>query len=215
MAAPHDRHLVTVPPRQGLGRALGAYSGHAAGDSKGQQRFAAGSGALALASGEGSEQQRSRGHAVHGMQGVRVNHGRAADLGPVSKAHIGGELHRAAVGGGEPHHRTIGGGRGVVVPGRRLLFCAHHGALGPCPALEQLSGGAQLRDQPEPQDRDAIGGQDHAPGGHAQRVPDQRKQNGACDQQSRKQASTGASRSPRYGHCSPSVPPPGWLGCSA
>jgi hypothetical protein len=42
----------------------------AAGDSKGQQRFAAGSCALALTSGEGSEQWRSSGHAVYGMQGV-------------------------------------------------------------------------------------------------------------------------------------------------
>jgi hypothetical protein len=46
-------------------------SGHEAGDSKGQQGCLADSCALALTSGEGSEQQRSPGRTVYGMQGVR------------------------------------------------------------------------------------------------------------------------------------------------
>jgi hypothetical protein len=73
---------VTARPRPGssspampstcpsLGRA-GACSGHELADSRGQQRYRAGSRDSALTSGEGSEQRRARGHAVHGMQGVR------------------------------------------------------------------------------------------------------------------------------------------------
>jgi hypothetical protein len=53
-----------------LGHAWGMKQGEA-GDSKGQQRCPADSCALALTSREGSEQRRSAGHAVHGMQGVR------------------------------------------------------------------------------------------------------------------------------------------------
>jgi hypothetical protein len=47
----------------------GACLGHEAGDSKGQQRCSADSCALALTSGEGSEQRRPPRHAVYGMQG--------------------------------------------------------------------------------------------------------------------------------------------------
>jgi hypothetical protein len=61
-----------VSPGWTLRGALGACLGHEAGDSKGQQRRPADSCALALTSGEGSEQRRSPGHAVYGMQGVRV-----------------------------------------------------------------------------------------------------------------------------------------------
>ena len=67
--------LVIQLPTSG---ALGACLGHEAGDSKGQQRYAADSCALVLTGGEGSEQRRSPGHAVHGMQEVRVNHRPAA-----------------------------------------------------------------------------------------------------------------------------------------
>jgi hypothetical protein len=41
------------------------------GDTKGQQRLHSGSRDLAMTSGEGSKQQRSRGYAVYGMQAVR------------------------------------------------------------------------------------------------------------------------------------------------
>jgi hypothetical protein len=51
--------------------ALGAWLGHEAGDSKGQQRYPADSCAPALTSGGSSEQRRSPEHTVHGMQGVR------------------------------------------------------------------------------------------------------------------------------------------------
>jgi hypothetical protein len=51
--------------------ALGACSGHEAGDSKGQQWCPADNCALALTSANAQEQQRPRGHAVYGMQGVR------------------------------------------------------------------------------------------------------------------------------------------------
>jgi hypothetical protein len=50
--------------------APGAWLGHEPGDTKGQQRCPADRCALALTSGEGSEQQRLRRHAVYGMQGV-------------------------------------------------------------------------------------------------------------------------------------------------
>jgi hypothetical protein len=53
-----------------LTAALGAYLGHEAGDSKGQQRYPADSCAPALTSGDGSEQRRTPGHTVHGMQGI-------------------------------------------------------------------------------------------------------------------------------------------------
>jgi hypothetical protein len=52
---------------------LGACLGHEAGDSKGQQRCPADSCALALTSSEGSEQRRSPGHTVYGMQGVNAS----------------------------------------------------------------------------------------------------------------------------------------------
>ena len=61
-----------VSPGWTLRGALGAYLGHEARDNMGQQRCPAGSCALALTSGEGSEQWRSPGHAVYGMQGVRT-----------------------------------------------------------------------------------------------------------------------------------------------
>jgi hypothetical protein len=50
-----------------------------------------------------------------------------------------------------------------------VLFCADHGALGLYTALEQ-STGPQRRDQ-HGKDYDAIGGEDHAPGMWAQRIP--------------------------------------------
>jgi hypothetical protein len=66
----HSNGLLTHDPEAPLRGALGAYLGHGGGDSKGQQRFPAGSCALALTSGEGWEQRRSPGHTVHGMQEV-------------------------------------------------------------------------------------------------------------------------------------------------
>jgi hypothetical protein len=54
-------------------RRPGAYLGHEAGDNKGQQRCPAGSRDLALTSGEGSEQRRSPGHTVYGMQVLPAN----------------------------------------------------------------------------------------------------------------------------------------------
>jgi hypothetical protein len=62
--------------------------GHEAGDCKGQQRCPAGSCALALTSGEGSEQRRPPGHAVDGMQGVAPRiRGRVAGPDLPSKMH--------------------------------------------------------------------------------------------------------------------------------
>jgi hypothetical protein len=49
----------------------GACLGHGAGDSTGQLRYRAGSRDLTLTSGNAQEEQRSWGHAVYGMQGVR------------------------------------------------------------------------------------------------------------------------------------------------
>jgi hypothetical protein len=61
----------------------------------------------------------------------------------------------------------IGAGAHVVGP-RRLLFYVHHGALGLETVLEHCPG-AQLEGQDDPQERAASGGQDHGPGGGAQR----------------------------------------------
>jgi hypothetical protein len=51
--------------------APGAWLGHEPGDTKGQQRSQADSRDLAITSANDLEQQRSRRHAVYGMQGVR------------------------------------------------------------------------------------------------------------------------------------------------
>ena len=51
--------------------APGAWLGHEPGDTKGQQRSQADSRDLAMTSANALEQQRSRRHAVYGMQGVR------------------------------------------------------------------------------------------------------------------------------------------------
>src|SRR5215211_910202 len=51
--------------------APGAWLGHEPGDTKGQQRSQADSRELAMTGANALEQQRSRRHAVHGMQGVR------------------------------------------------------------------------------------------------------------------------------------------------
>ena len=51
-------------------KALGACLGHEPGDTKGQQRSQADSRDLAMTSANALEQQRSRRHAVYGMQGV-------------------------------------------------------------------------------------------------------------------------------------------------
>ena len=52
-------------------KAPGACLGHEPGDTKGQQRSQADSRNLAMTSANALEQQRSRRHAVYGMQGVR------------------------------------------------------------------------------------------------------------------------------------------------
>ena len=52
-------------------KAPGAWLGHEPGDTKGQQRSQADSRDLAMTSANALEQQRSRRHAVYGMQGVR------------------------------------------------------------------------------------------------------------------------------------------------
>src|SRR5829696_4004669 len=49
----------------------GAYLGHAAGDSEGQQRYRAVSRDLTMTSANAREQQRPCSHAVYGMQGLR------------------------------------------------------------------------------------------------------------------------------------------------
>jgi hypothetical protein len=51
-------------------KAPGAWLGHGPGDTKGQQRSQADSRDLAMTSANALEQQRSRRHAVYGMQGV-------------------------------------------------------------------------------------------------------------------------------------------------
>jgi hypothetical protein len=53
-------------------KAPGACLGHEPGDTKGQQRYRAVGRDLAMTSANALEQQRSRRHAVYGMQGVRV-----------------------------------------------------------------------------------------------------------------------------------------------
>jgi hypothetical protein len=65
------QHLRNGPPTTHNPEAPGACLGHGPGDIRGQQRCLAGSRDSALTSGECSEQQRSRGHVVYGMQGVR------------------------------------------------------------------------------------------------------------------------------------------------
>jgi hypothetical protein len=53
-------------------KAPGAWLGHEPGDTKGQQRSQADSRDLAMTSADALEQQRSRRHAVYGMQGVKL-----------------------------------------------------------------------------------------------------------------------------------------------
>jgi hypothetical protein len=55
--------------------APGAWLGHEPGDTKGQQRSQADSRDLAMTSANALEQQRSRRHAVYGMQGVKARIG--------------------------------------------------------------------------------------------------------------------------------------------
>jgi hypothetical protein len=57
--------------RRPSAEAPGACLGHEPGDTKGQQRSQAVSRDLAMTSANALEQQRSRRHAVYGMQGVR------------------------------------------------------------------------------------------------------------------------------------------------
>jgi hypothetical protein len=59
----------------------------------------------------------------------------------------------------------------VVGPPPCLLFGAHHGALNLDAVLEECPG-AQLEGQDDPQERDASGGEDQAPGGGGQRIQD-------------------------------------------
>jgi hypothetical protein len=54
-------------------KAPGPCLGHEPWDTKGQQRSQADSRDLAMTSANALEQQRSRRHAVYGMQGVRIN----------------------------------------------------------------------------------------------------------------------------------------------
>ena len=68
-------------PEAPLGHVWGMKQG--TGDSKGQQRCLAGSCALALTSGGGSQQRRSPGHAVYGMQGVKALIGLAVPDRPI------------------------------------------------------------------------------------------------------------------------------------
>jgi hypothetical protein len=58
---------IRIPSAKGPG----AWLGHEPGDTKGQQRSQADSCDLAMTSANALEQQRSRRHAVYGMQGVR------------------------------------------------------------------------------------------------------------------------------------------------
>jgi hypothetical protein len=67
-----DRDADQTPVRH-RPAAPGAYLGHGRGDSKGQQRLQTDSCDSPLTSGESSEQQHPRGHAVYGMQGVRAD----------------------------------------------------------------------------------------------------------------------------------------------
>ena len=84
--------------------APGTWLGHEPGDTKGQQRSQADSRDLAMTSANALEQQRSRRHAVYGMQGVGVQipqlHPRSEALSAVDRPRIARLGQQAVLPGG-------------------------------------------------------------------------------------------------------------------